>query len=147
MNDDVKRLWASTRIDARPEPYLLISLPLEALPEAAALVAATSGGGFAALVVEPDEVSLTIAEALWSAGADRPPARAVAGPYRAVTLALDIDLGVSGYFAPAAVRLGEAGIPIVPQCAYLKDHVLFRAEDTDRAVGVLEALARECAER
>lgn len=147
MNDDVKRLWASTRIDARPEPYLLISLPLESLPEAAALVAETSGEGFAALVVEPDEVSLTIVEALWSAQAARPPARAVAGPYRAVTLALDLDLGVSGYFAPAAVRLGEAGIPIVPQCAYLKDHVLFRAEDTDRAVEILEALARECAER
>ena len=72
MNDDVKRLWASTGVDARPEPYLLISLPLEALPEAAALVAETSGGGFAALVVERDEVSLTIEEGAWRAAAQAP---------------------------------------------------------------------------
>jgi hypothetical protein len=141
MDDAIRRLWASTRIELWAERYVLVSLPHEALPAAAAMVAARAGG-FAALVVERDEVSLTIEEGAWRAAAEPLRARVVAGPYRAVTLGLDVDLGVSGYLLPAAARLAEAGIPILPQCAYLKDHLLFRDEDARRAVAILEALAR-----
>ena len=71
-----------------------------------------------------------------------PPSRE-AGPYRAITLDVNIDLGVVGYLAPAAVRLAEAGVSIVPQCAYSKDHLLVREADLEAARAVLEALIAE----
>jgi hypothetical protein len=51
---------------------------------------------------------------------------------------------VCGYFAPAAARLAEAGISIVPQCAYLKDHVLIQDEKISHAIEILEGLIAEC---
>jgi hypothetical protein len=145
MNDEIRRLWAQTRVFVWPQIYALVSLPLEALPLAASLIAASTDT-FAALLLEADEVSLTIDETVWQeAAADGVQALSVAGPYRAITLQLNIDLGVSGYLLPAASLLAEAGISIVPQCGYLKDHLLIRAEQTDRAVKILEGLVNECA--
>lgn len=139
-----RALWARTRLHVWPEPYRLVSLARAALPAAAALVART-GAGFAALVVERDEVSLTLPAALWEAGNLRDAARDDAGPYRVVTFALDLDLNVIGYLAPAAERLAQAGVSIVPQCAFLKDHLLVHERDLARALEVLEQLVAECA--
>jgi hypothetical protein len=123
---------------------MLVSLPHESLAKAAEIVS-KSAERFAALVVEWDEVSLTVEEKLWKSHSETVPYNATEGPFRAITLQLDVDLGVSGYFAPAAERLADAGIPIVPQCAYLKDHVLVYAADAERTVGILEDLVKECA--
>ena len=139
-----RELWARTRLRVWPEVYRLVSLPVSALAEAAAL-AAQAGGTFAALILERDEVSLTLTEALWQASALRGLARADDGPYRAITFDLDLDLSVTGYLAPAAARLAEAGVSIVPQCAFRKDHLLVRDAQLARAVAVLEALVADCA--
>lgn len=139
-----RELWARTRLRVWPETYRLVSLPPTALAQAAALVG-TSSGTFAALVVERDEVSLTAPEHVFRASGLRGTARADEGPLRAVTFDLDLDLSVVGYLAPAAARLAEAGVSIVPQCAFLKDHLLVHALHLDRAVEVLEALIEECA--
>jgi hypothetical protein len=124
-----------------PERYWLVSLPKTALAEAAAL--AGEARSFAALVSERDEVSLTIDEEAWRASPLRGRAGAEAGPYRAITFDVDIDLGVIGYLAPAAARLAEAGVSIVPQCAFRKDHLLVREADLEQAVRVLQAFIDE----
>jgi hypothetical protein len=131
--------WAATRVHVWPERYFLVRLPRGAESVAAAAIA--RAGAFSALVVERDEVSLTIAEEAWNAAGQT--SLAQAGPYRAITLDIDLDLGVVGYLAPAAARLAAAGISIVPQCAYSKDHLLVRDADLPAAVAILEQLARE----
>jgi hypothetical protein len=150
MTVEVQALWARTGIRRWLGRLVLVSLPHASLPEAARLIEGGSESGrarsFAALVVEDDEVSLTIDESTWSEAAGRIAHNAVAGPYAAITLLLDIDLGVCGYLLPAARLLAEAGISIVPQCAYLKDHLLIRDEDADRAVLILEGLVAEAVE-
>jgi len=145
MNQIIQTLWSRTEIVLWPENYLLVSLPHESLIEALSMVSAAAGH-FSAIVVEKDEVSLTMEEELWKTRAAAVPHHSADGPFRAVTLQVNVDLGVSGYFAPAAERLADAGISIVPQCAYLKDHVLIRAADADRAVEIMENLVRECQE-
>jgi hypothetical protein len=137
-----RAVWARTTLHVWPEAYVLASLPLEARPEASGLVGRTHG--FVALLVERDEVSLTVAEEVWRGDPLRSRARAEAGPYRAITFDIDIDLGVVGYLAPAAARLAEAAVSIVPQCAYAKDHLLVRAADLATAVAVLHGLIEEC---
>lgn len=136
-------LWARTRLHVWPEAYRLVSLPPSALEAAAALVA-RAAGTFAALVLERDEVSLTLPEELWRASALTKTARRDDGPYRAVTFDLDLDLSVTGYLAPAAARLAAAGVSIVPQCAFLKDHLLVRADQLAAAVVALERLIDDC---
>ncbi len=121
---------------------MLASLPLDRAAAAAALIGSRADG-FAALVVERDEVSVTVAESAWTGSALAPGAR-VSGPFRAITLDIDVDLDVCGYLAPAATLLGEAGVSIVPQCAFLKDHLLVHEEKLEIAVGVLDDWIRSC---
>ncbi len=142
MNEQARAVWRKTKLHVWPDRYVLASLPLGDVEEAASL-ATHSADAFVALVVERDEVSLTIREDLWREA--KLHASAVAGPFRAITLDIDIDLSVCGYLAPAAVRLGEAGVSIIPQCAYLKDHVLVHERDLETAVAVIEGLIRESA--
>jgi hypothetical protein len=145
MNDEIQRLWAQTRVFVWPQTYVLVSLSVEQLPLAASLIAASTDT-FAALVLEADEVSLTIDEQRWQVlSASAVQAQSVAGPYRAVTLQLNIDLDVTGYLLPAASLLAAAGISIVPQCGYWKDHLLIQAEQAERAVQLLEGLVNDSA--
>lgn len=132
-----RELWAKTRLHVWPEVYSLVSLPRTALPEATALVA-RGGDAFSSLVLERDEVSLTVVEGDWAASPLRSRARQTAGPFKVITFDLDLDLAVTGYLAPAAEALASAGVPIVPQCAFLKDHLLVPAAQLATAVAVLE---------
>jgi hypothetical protein len=145
INPRARALWARTRITVCPEPCMLVSLrpdaPPDAIAEAAALAAC---GPFSALIVAPGEISLTVPAASWRASALRQESTGESGPYVAIALDLTIELDVTGYLAPAAARLAAAGIPIVPQCAYLKDYLLVREADRDRALAVLEQLIADC---
>jgi hypothetical protein len=136
-------IWSRTRVHVWPETYVLASLSRVHLGDAAALVA--TAAGFAALVVERDEVSVTVAESCWAesglARAGRPE-----GPFRALTLDVDIELDVCGYLAPAATLLAEAGVAVVPQCGFLKDHILVREKDLESTVRVLEGWIAACRE-
>jgi hypothetical protein len=40
--------------------------------------------------------------------------------------------------------LAEAGVTIVPQCAYARDHVLVRGPDLEEAIRVLQDWIRAC---
>ena len=142
VHPQARAVWARTTLHICPEEYVLASLPVADLGEGALLVGRASG--FAALLLERDEVSVTVTEDLWRESPLRARALAEAGPYRAITLDVNIDLGVTGYMAPAAARLAEAGVSIVPQCAYSKDHLLVREADLETARAVLETLIAEC---
>jgi hypothetical protein len=139
MPPDIAELWRHTRLAVAPESYVLASLPPSRLADAAALIGA-GGGSFAALLLERDEVSITVEASRWRSSALATQATATAGPYRAVTLAIDLALDVVGYLAPAVRALAEARVPIVPQCAFKKDHLLVRAEDLQTTLDVLETL-------
>jgi hypothetical protein len=149
MNREVAALWSGTALLLWPQEIVLASFDLADLPAVASALASRlepPRHAFSAVVVERDEVSLSIERAKWDALAIAGQARAVAGPYRAITLDLQIDLGVSGYLLPAAERLAAAGISIVPQCAFRKDHLLVRADDATRAMSILGALVDEARE-
>jgi hypothetical protein len=140
MNETARAVWAKTRVLLWPQRYVLASLPLSGRADAASLVA-RHGPGFAALVVERDEVSVTVTEEAWKdAGLE---ARRLDGPFRAITLDVNIDLAVVGYMAPLAARLAAAGVSIIPQCAFLKDHLLIHERHAERAVAEIERMVRE----
>jgi hypothetical protein len=143
LDDRARLFWAQTTLFVWPAHYLLVSLQPDLLAEAAAL-AGSALATFVALVMERDEVSLTVEEDLWLASPLRPRARAESGPYRAITLDVNVELDMVGYLAPAALALAEAGISIIPQCAYLKDHLLVHETSLDRAIRTLNDLIQTC---
>lgn len=140
MNERARALWASARLHVWPERYVLASVPVSRASDAVALLA-RAGDAFAAFVRERDECSLTVPESLQSEmeGFAHP----IAGPYRVITFDLSLELDVIGFLAPAAERLAEAGVSIVPQCGFRTDHLLVWDRDLDVAVRTLETLIRE----
>jgi hypothetical protein len=146
LNDRTRLLWARTTLFVWPNHYLLVSLQPDVLTEAAAL-AGSASATFVALVMERDEVSLTVEEDLWLASPLRLRARAESGPYRAITLDVNMELDVVGYLAPAALALADAGVSMIPQCAYLKDHLLVHETSLDRAIRTLNDLIQTCRDR
>lgn len=143
LKDRAREIWSRTRVLVWPESYVLASLSRAHLGDAAALVA--TAAGFAAFVVERDEVSVTVAESSWTESRLASTGRAQ-GPLRVLTLDVDIDLDVCGYLAPAARLLAEAGVAIVPQCGFLKDHILVHERDLESAARVLEGWIAACRE-
>lgn len=143
MDETVTNLWAQTRLNIWPEQYWLVSIAPARLSDALAVIAA-SPPYFAAIVMERDEVSLTVCDAVWQDWKEQLQGYQAAGPYTIITLALNIDLGVCGYLLPAAERLAEAGISIMPQCAYLKDHLAIKEEDAAQAAQILNKLITKC---
>jgi hypothetical protein len=136
-----RALWARTTVRVWPGPCVLASLPRERAGEVAGALA--EAGGFVAFVVERDEVSLTLPEAQWRDHPLRPLARAESGPWSVLTLDLELPLDVTGYLAPAAAALAAAAVPIVPQCAFSKDHLLVPADKLTEAVRALDALIED----
>jgi hypothetical protein len=146
MNREVATLWSRTSPLLWPQEVVLASFAVADLHAVMAAIASRVDPrrrGFSALIVERDEVSLTIERAAWETLPIAKQAVATAGPYRAITLDLRIDLGVSGYLLHAAERLAAAGISIVPQCAFQKDHLLVRSADAEKAMRILAALVDE----
>ena len=92
---------------------------------------------FHALVLERDEVSLTVDEALWNAS-PLEETHEREGPLRAISLDAPFTFDVTGYIALAALELEKASVSIIPQCAYGKDHLLVPASKLDQALTALE---------
>jgi len=94
MNERTCSLWARASMRVWPEKSVLVSLPTSSLSEAANIVGRT-GGAFAALLLERDEVSLTLPEHVWSAHAIK--ANAQDGPYRAACACSREGLGSNNF--------------------------------------------------
>lgn len=142
MNPRARVLWGSARLLVWPRPYDMISVPADRLALATALI--PEDAGFAVLLRERDEISLTLPSGSYDREALAPLAPRIEGPFRVVTLDVSTDFDITGFLSPAAERLAEAGVPIVPQCGFLKDHIVVKESDLDTTVSILEELIATC---
>jgi hypothetical protein len=133
-----RKAWAGTKVVVSTGRYVLAELDPKGFDPATVPM----GHGFSAILREADTLSLIVEESAWKSMERR--ARAVHGPMRVVTLEGELPPDLAGYLAPAALRLAEAGIPIVPVCGATRDHLLVRDGDVDKAVALIESLVREC---
>ena len=62
---------------------------------------------------------------------------------RAITIDASMPVDLVGFLAPAAVRLADAQIPIIPQCGFRTDHILVPVDRLDDAVKVIEGLVAD----
>jgi len=61
-----------------------------------------------------------------------------------VSFNVDVDLEVFGFIAPAHVRLANARISIVPEAAFLKEHLLVHEKDLDQTISIVGKLIKDC---
>ena len=134
--------WARTELRIWPERYWLVAFPRSEHAFAAGILA-EAGDSFAAIVRDHREISLTVADELWRRHAGEGMHHGALGPLRAISFDIPLEIEVVGYLAPAAARLAAAGVSIVPQCAFVLDHLLVQDKDLATCEKVLAALIEE----
>lgn len=141
-----REIWSSARIKVWPESVVLATFPRFAGDRVAAFagrVGVRDASAFTVFLTEGEECTLTAPEAAFGSWRLRGRATEVVRGLRAITIDASMPVDLVGFFAPAAVRLAAASIPIVPQCGFRTDHVLVPADRLDDAVKVLEGLVAD----
>jgi len=116
------------------------SLPLELLPgtlaicrlpAAAPLPGWADGASFCTVSRTPEELSITIDQALVPVGVRSEP------DYRAIRVAGVLPPDLIGILVAIGAPLAEAGLPIFAISTFDTDYVLIRSGDLDRALDAL----------
>jgi hypothetical protein len=136
-DEPLRAVLAQLRWHARPEKLAVVGLaPRERLLALRLLPGVTSS--FWQLVVEPDMVTLVLAERDWRAISQAFPQARVERPYRAISFDLDLPEGLVGFMALFSGALAAAGLPLLAVCGYTKDHLLVREQHLDAALAAIE---------
>jgi uncharacterized protein len=126
---------------ARPERLVVVGLePRERLLALRLLPGVA--GSFWQLIVEPDMVTLVLAEGEWRVISHAFPHARVERGYRAISFDLDLPSGLVGFMAAASGAMAAAGVPLLAVCGYTKDHLLVREQHLDAALEAIAALVR-----
>ena len=139
LTDDERLHVVLTRLrwHARPERLAVVGLaPRERL--LALRLLPGLAGSFWQLVVEPDMLTLVLADRDWRAISQAFPRARVERPYRAISFDLDLPEGLVGFMALFSGVLAAAGVPLLAVCGYAKDHLLVREQYLDTALSAIE---------
>jgi uncharacterized protein len=138
-NEQLRAVLAQVRWHVRPERFVVAGLePRERLLALRLLPGIV--GSFWQFVVEPDTLTLIVAENEWRAMSPGFPHAHIVRHYRAVSFDLDLPADLVGFLAAISGALADAGVPLLAICGYTKDHLLVREQYLGQALGAIEAL-------
>jgi len=127
--------FADTKLIVHPDDYVLVSVPPDQGAEAYRLRLRP----FSSVTYDHGEVSLVVRASEWTVNESRFREAKVEGPYTLITFDVVLDLALVGYLSVVSSLLAEEGVSIYALSTYLKDHILVRKMDSEKAV---EALTR-----
>jgi len=94
---------------------------------------------FSSVTYDHGEVSLVVRASEWAVNEPRFRGAKVEGSYTLITFDIVLDLALVGYLSVVSSLLAEKGVSIYALSTYLRDHILVKKEDSEKAV---EALTR-----
>jgi hypothetical protein len=142
IGDDIRKLIAATEVVLYPEPLMIVSVSRDEEEEARRLMEDLEP--FSSITFDVSEVSLVLKTEEWEDLKENFHDYEEEGPYRLITFDIVLDLAIVGYLAVISRVLADAGISIYALSTYLRDHILVRESDIEKAVEVLKGLIEEC---
>src|SRR5262245_52996107 len=140
-NEQLRAVLAQISWHARPERFVVAGLePRERLLALRLLPGVT--GVFWQLFVEPDMLTLVVAEAEWRPISHAFPHARVERSYRVISFETDLPDGLVGFMGAISGALAGANVPLLAVCGYSKDHLLVREEYLAQALGAIETLVK-----
>jgi len=127
--------FADTKLIVHPDDYVLVSVPPDQGAEAHRLWLRP----FSSVTYDHGEVSLVVRASEWTVNESRFSGAKVEGPYTLITFDVVLNLALVGYLSVVSSLLAEEGVSIYVLSTYLRDHILVRKMDSEKAV---EALTR-----
>jgi hypothetical protein len=127
--------FADTKLIVHPDDFVVVSVPSAQSAEARRLRLRP----FSSVTYDHGEVSLVVRASEWAVNESRFREAKVEGPYTLITFDIALDLSLVGYLSVVSSLLAEKGVSIFALSTYLRDHILVKKEDSEKAV---EALTR-----
>jgi len=141
-SEEMKPVFAATRLMLHPQEYCIISLPVEEQERTLELFKPLKP--FSSITIDYKEVSLILASGDWEEIRSHFKEYREEGPYRAITFDIVLDLSLVGFLSVVSAILADAGISIYALSTYLRDHILVKATDTEKAIRLIEDLIQRC---
>lgn len=142
VNESVRNLLAKMKIVIHPDAFTLVSIDKGEETEARHLLRDLKA--FSSVTFDVAEVSLVVRADEWSELRGDFRIFKEEGPYRLITFDIVLDLSVVGFMAVVSERLAKAGISIYALSTFLRDHILVKERDIERAEDALRRLVEEC---
>ena len=135
---DIKEILSSTTIKEHPEDFLIVYIDPREISIARKLLCDI--GPWASVTYSPEEVSLVIEESKWNKMRYAFDNYKVSEPYRLLTFDIVLDLSIVGFLSVVSRVLADSGVSIYALSTYLKDHILVKKSDLEKAVNALNAV-------
>ena len=135
-------VFASTSLRLHLRDYMIVSLPIGEKERALELFKPLDP--FSSITIDSEEVSLILGEDDWERIKSSFSEYLVEGPYGAITFDIVLDLSLVGYLSVVSAVLADAGVSIYAVSTYLRDHILVKSEDSEKAMRVLNDLIKRC---
>ena len=139
-----KELLRQTRVEVAPETFFLISLSPEEYrrllenPELS-----PRGNAPFMLLSDRFEVTMLLDQKDWQTMRHAARNARVEGNFRLLTLNLELQWNVIGYYALVTKILADAEISVGALSAFSRDHLLIKQEDLAKALKVLSPYVEE----
>ncbi len=138
MDEGIRQILQQTTIKTQPGSYAIVYIdPFEKekawtlLSDVSPFISVTSTG---------EEVSIVLRLSDWEKLKANFASYRVAAPYRLITFDIVLDLSIVGFLSVISSALSAEGVSIYALSTYLKDHILIKEEDADRAASILNNL-------
>ena len=135
-------VFAYTKLKLHRRDYMIVSLPV--IEKEKTLDLFKPLDPFSSITFDFDEVSLVIGANDWRKIKDYFEEYEVEGHYKAITFDIVLDLNLVGYLSVVSSVLAEAGVSIYAVSTYLRDHILIKSEDSEKAMKVLNEIIQKC---
>lgn len=135
-------VFAATKLKLHSEEFTLVSLLLSEKEKALELFKGVDP--FSTISVDHSEVSLILSESQWGVMSSQFEEYESEGPYRAITFDIVLDLNLIGFLSVVSAVLVEEGISIYAVSTFLRDHILVKSSQADKAMDALGSLIQRC---
>jgi len=102
---------------------------------------------YSSVTYTEDEVSVVIRASDWDKLKGNFPFSREESPYRLITFDIVLDLSMVGFLSVVSTALAEVGVSVYALSTFLKDHILVRKGDSEKAIDVLRGLVSDAAAR
>lgn len=137
----IRRLLSEMEITLHPDSFTIVSINRSEEDKAKGIIADL--GPFSSLTFDLAEVSLVVKTEQWGVLREKVEEYQEEGPYRLITFDIVLDPSIVGFMAVVSRRLADEGVSIYALSTYLRDHILVKEGDCEKAVEALRSLMAE----
>lgn len=146
IDNNLKYLISKTKIFIHPDDFVIISIDRNEESKIKHLFLEYGieiFEPFSSITFNHSEVSIVFKTDKWSMLKNNFYNFQEEGPYRLITFDIVLDLSVIGFLAVVSDMLAKAGISIYALSTYLRDHILIKKKDSDKALIVLKNIIED----